>query len=467
MKKAHFIGICGAGMSGVAKLLIDAGYTVSGSDSGAYPPISTYIDSLGIQIATTYSAQNIPDDAEFIVIGKNAKLVPETNEEVRVAMESGIHIYSFAEVVGRLINHRAPIVVAGSFGKSTTSSLLSWSLTHAKKDPGYFVGAVTLGLEHASALGKSEVFILEGDEYPSANFDTTSKFLHYGAHDVLLISGAHDHVNIFPTVASYLAPFRTLLKKIPKDGIAVGCIDNENVSELLKESSGRVVTYSLENSTADYYAKDIVYGETTCFSLMHKEVLVVKLTTTLLGAHNIQNIVGASALLLEKNLLTHEELPPAIASFKGVKRRLERKNTSQKVFVYEGFGSSVHKARSAIEAIKLHFPEKRLLILFEPYEFSWRNREMLSWYDYAFTGADKVFVYKPAVQGADTHEQLSQEEIVSRIQKSGIDTVSLSSKEEGEEKIKEYLKEGDVVLMMSSGTIGGLIESVPLLAEGV
>ncbi len=452
-------------MSGVAKLLLDAGYKVTGSDAGAYPPVSTYIESLGIPVFTSYDASNIPDDAEFIVIGKNAKLVPETNEEVRAAIESGIPIYSFAEVLGTLTKKRHNTVIAGSFGKSTTTGLVAWCLMHAKKDAGYFIGAVAIDLPHTSLLGSGDVFVLEGDEYPSSNTDLTSKFLHYHARDVLLISGAHDHVNIFPTVESYLAPFRSLVKNLPQDGLLVACIDNEHVTEIAAETSAKVVTYSLTNTNADYFARDISYGELTTYTLMCRGNVVGTFTTSLLGIHNIQNCVGASALLLERGHLTVPELHDAIASFKGIRRRLEKKNTSTSVLVYEGFGSSVHKARAAIEAMHLHFPSRRLLIVFEPYEFSWRNREMITWYDYAFTGSSAVLIYKPAAQGAQTHDQLSHDEIVERVIASGCTVIKVTTKEEGESYLKENLRDGDVVLMMSSGTIGGLIESVPAIAD--
>lgn len=454
-------------MSGVAKLLLDAGYKVTGSDSGAYPPVSTYIESLGIPVFTSYNASNIPDDAEFIVIGKNAKLVPETNEEVKAAIESGIPIYSFAEVLGTLTKKRPTTVVAGSFGKSTTTGLIAWSLMHARKNAGYFIGALANGLTHTSLLGSGGTFVLEGDEYPSSNTDNKSKFLHYHAHDVVLISGAHDHVNVFPTLESYLAPFRTLVKNLPQDGLLVACIDNEHVTEIAAETSAKLVTYSLDNASADYVARDISYGEVTSYTLMCRGNVVDTFTTPLLGVHNIQNCVGASALLLERGHLTVPELHDAIASFTGIKRRLEKKNTSTSVLVYEGFGSSVHKARAAIEAIRLHFPSCRLLIIFEPYEFSWRNREMISWYDYAFKGASTVLIYKPATQGALTHDQLSHDEIVERVIASGCTAIKIAIKEEGEVYLKENLREGDVVLMMSSGTIGGLVESVPTIADAL
>ena len=212
-KKAHFIGIAGKGMSATALLLKQMGVAISGSDEGFYPPVSDYLKSANIPFAQGYRAANIPDDADVIIIGKNAKLRPETNDEVRAAFASGKLIRSFADIVHELTAHSDNIVVAGSYGKSTCTALLAWCLKSAGKDPSYFIGEVTNGFESYAQRGQGSVFVLEGDEYPSSNWDNTSKFLHYNARSVLLTSATHDHINVFPTHADYLRPFRALLDR--------------------------------------------------------------------------------------------------------------------------------------------------------------------------------------------------------------------------------------------------------------
>lgn len=465
MKKAHFIGICGKGMSATAKLLKDLGWSITGSDSNVFPPISDYLKNHQIPCSEGYKPENIPDDADLIVIGKNAKLVPEENAEVRAAFESGKPIRSFPEVLEGLLDETRNIVVAGSYGKSTCTALLSWCLLQSGKDPSFFIGDVVRGLSDTSRIGASATFVLEGDEYPSANWDSTSKFLYFKPHDVLLTSAEHDHVNVFPTHTEYLAPFKTLLSLIPHEGLLVACADDPSALALAHTHPGAKILYGLKHPESEWSASDIAYGKETVFNVSRNGEPIVSLTTTLLGKHNIQNIVGVSALLLAKQLLTPEELSSAVKSFQGVRRRLELLTPASSVSVYEGYGTSYQKAKAAFEAIELHFPDRRLITVFEPDTFSWRNRDTIHWYDDVFSTSDVVLMYKPHTQGAGTHKQLTQEEIVERVEASGVDVHSIASAEEALIFLKQELKPGDIVLMLTSGSIGGLTTAIPKLAD--
>ena len=465
MKKAHFIGICGVGMSATARLLQLHGWEISGSDSGFYPPVSDYLRLHDIPLLEGYRASNIPPDAEMIVIGKNAKLIPEENEEVKAALESGKTIRSFPEVLEGLAAETENIVVAGSYGKSTCTALLAHCLEHAGKDPNYFIGAIPLNTGELVRVGSGKTFVLEGDEYPSSNWDSTSKFLHYNPHDVLLTSAEHDHVNIFPTHTEYLLPFKTLISLLPPEGLLVACADEESSLALAHTHPGSKVLYGLDHPEAQWSAQDVKYGALTTLTLTHEDTPVASLSTTLLGKHNIQNIVGVAAMLLEKKLLTPEEFAAALLTFKGIRRRLDLKTEDSVIPIYEGFGSSYQKARSAIEAVKLHYPDRRLVIVFEPHTFSWRNADTIHWYDDVFSGAGEVLIYEPASQGAATHKQLTLEEIVDRVAKSGMPVHPVHTGEEGLAYLSDHLHADDVVLMLTSGDLGGLILSIPKLAE--
>jgi UDP-N-acetylmuramate: L-alanyl-gamma-D-glutamyl-meso-diaminopimelate ligase len=219
--KAHFIGIAGKGMSATALLLREMGVEITGSDEGFYPPVSDYLKNEKIPFAEGYRKENIPDDVDVIVIGKNAKLTPESNEEVRAAMASGKSVRSFADLLHDMTADTDTIVAVGSYGKSTCTALLAWCLRSANKDPSYFIGEITNGFDRHAHRGQGSTFVLEGDEYPASNWDDTSKFLRYNARNVLLTSATHDHINVFPTHADYLAPFRALLGSLPADGLLV------------------------------------------------------------------------------------------------------------------------------------------------------------------------------------------------------------------------------------------------------
>ncbi len=462
--KYHFIGICGAGMSAVAKLLIDQGHTITGSDEAFYPPISDYLEMNNIPCLTPFAKENIPKDVDYIVIGKHAKLVPEENEEVAQAFSSGKKIISFPEALKNLTMERDRIVVAGSYGKSTCSSLLAWCLGESSIDAGYFIGALPITPPTNAQIGTHSLFVLEGDEYPSANWDTTSKFLHYNPHHVLLTALAHDHVNVFPTHEDYITPFSELLALVPEDGRIVVCLDDETIRSRAGDfTANDIITYGLTEE-ATWYATKIQYGDTTSFDLMHEGKFTGRYTTNLLGSHNIQNIVGVVAFILETTAITVPETIKAVKSFKGIVRRLDKKSELTRIPIYEGFGSSHDKARSAIEAIKLHFPHEKLYIIFEPHTFSWRNRAALHWYDTVFKEAEKVFIYKPPIHGTSSHDQLTHEEILERVTATNVSVSGFTKPEEGRDLLLESVDENSVILVLSSGGMDGLI---PLIVSAL
>ena len=461
--KAHFIGIGGVGMSATALMLRDSGVAVTGSDEAVYPPISEVLAAEKLDVRTPYAAANIPADVDLIVIGKNAKLVPDSNAEVAEAFRRGCAILSFADVLGILAKSRSAIVVAGSFGKTTSVSLMSHCLLSAGLDPSYMIGAVPLSPPRASHVGQGDLILLEGDEYPSSNTDDRSKFLHYSPAHVLLTPLAHDHVNVFPTIESYLDPFNQLIDMVPASGVVLASTSGELSPRFLASLTRPVTTYGIQ--TGDWQASDIAWGERTSFTLTQAGKDVVRVETGQLGLHNIENMVGVGAFVLTRGLVTASQFAEAMASFKGIRRRLDRKSDATSLPIFEGFGSSYDKARSAIAAMRQHFPDQRLICVFEPHTFSWRNRATLHWYDDVFKGCDEILVYEPASQGAGTHEQVTQADIVARIRAGGYSTHPVQTCAEGIDTLTEMLAPGDAVLLLTSGNLGGLIEAIPRLAE--
>jgi UDP-N-acetylmuramate: L-alanyl-gamma-D-glutamyl-meso-diaminopimelate ligase len=308
--------------------------------------------------------------------------------------------------------------------------MMAHCLASAGLDPSWMIGAVPLSPARASNAGTGRLFLLEGDEYPSSNTDNQSKFLHYRPAHVLLAPLAHDHVNVFPTIASYLAPFHQLFDLVPRDGLIVAATSGELRERFLAEAKRDVVTFGL--TMGDWRAEAIEYGAVSQFTLTERGREVARVRTTQLGAHNIENMVGIGAFVLTRGLASMEQYITAMASFRGV--------------------------------IK-HFAQRRLLVVFEPHTFSWRNRNKLEWYDDVFSGCDRVFIFEPANQGAGTHEQASLSEIMTRVHAAGVDATPIRSCEEGLARIGGELREDDAVLFLTSGDIGGLIEHLPILAE--
>ena len=457
-------------MSATALLLRDSGVAVSGSDEAIYPPISQVLAAEGLDCRIPYAAANIPEDADLIVIGKNARLVPDGNAEVAEAFARAQGrgpvrpaILSFAEVLGLLSKHQTPVVMAGSFGKTTSVSLLSHCLLEAGLDPSFMIGAAPLSPPKAWHVGQGDLFLLEGDEYPSSNTDDRSKFLHYAPAHLILTPLAHDHVNVFPTVESYLAPFHQLMELTAPEGLVLAALSGELSRRFLEGVKRPVTTFGVDQG--EWQAADIRLEERSRFTLTHKGAPVVEVETGQLGLHNIENMVGVGAFVLTRGLVSAADYARAMGSFLGIRRRLDRKSLRTSVPIYEGFGSSYDKARSAIAAMKLHFPGRRLVAVFEPHTFSWRNRATLHWYDDAFAGCAEVLVYEPASQGAGTHDQVTQDEIVARIRVAGQRATPVTTCAEGVAALESGLKGDEAVILLSSGPLGGLIEAIPQMCE--
>ncbi len=460
--RIHFTGLAGAGMAAVAVMMRQAGHAISGSDQDVFPPMSTYVEALGIPLRWRFAAANLPDGLDLLVLGASAKLGGQGNPEVAEARRRGVRITSFPELVGEATAQRCNTVVAGSFGKSTCTALMAHVLRQAGVDAGWMVGAISPSLPDTGHWGTAPQMVLEGDEYIVSGPDRRSKFALYHPHDVLLTSLIHDHVNVFPTFADYEAPFCELLAGLPADGLLVAR-DHPAIRAIAGEAACRIVWYDTEPCDG-WHAEDVAFGETSRLTLVGPDGRRTALTTGLLGAHNIENIVGVGAYLLERALVAEADLARGVASFAGIRRRLDRLTTRSTIPLIEGFGSSYEKARSAIEAMRLHFPERRLIVVFEPHTFSWRSRDALHWYDTVFEGAAQVLVVPPPGHGAETHDQSTHAEIVARVAASGVAVAGVETAEAATAALSQ-LKGDEAVLLLSSGPLLGLPDHLPGVFE--
>jgi UDP-N-acetylmuramate: L-alanyl-gamma-D-glutamyl-meso-diaminopimelate ligase len=462
--RIHFTGIAGAGMAAVAVMMREAGHVVSGSDVDVFPPMSTYVASRGFPVFDRFDAANLPADLDALVLGASAKLGGDDNAEARAARARGVRVTTFPELVGEQTAERPTTVVVGSFGKSTCTALIAHVLLSAGRDPGWLVGAIAPDLPDTGHWGTSPEMVLEGDEYIVGPADRRSKFVLYHPRDVLLTSLIHDHVNVFPTFADYEAPFRQLLRLVPEDGLAV-MREHPQIRAVAGETRARIVWYDTHPCDG-WWSEDAVFGETSAFTLRGPGGRRVRLATRLLGAHNIENIVGVCAYLLERGLVDETQLARGLASFSGIRRRLDRLAAAATIPLIEGFGSSYEKARSAIEAMALHYPERRLVVVFEPHTFSWRSRDALSWYDTVFAGVGEVLLVPPPGHGAASHNQASLEEIEARIAAAGVSVRPVMTAQAAVEALSD-LAGDEAVLMLSSGPLLGLPETLPPLFEAL
>lgn len=456
--RIHFTGIAGAGMAAAALMMREAGHVISGSDEDVFPPMSTYVEGLGFPFHRRFAAANLPPGLDLLVLGASAKLGGEGNPEVAEARARGVRVTTFPELVGESTRGRQNTVVAGSFGKSTCTALMSHVLRVSGVDAGWMIGAISPSLPDTGHWGTAPQVVLEGDEYIVGPSDRRSKFVLYHPRDVLLTSLIHDHVNVFPTFDDYVKPFAELLRLLPPDGLLVAR-EHPAIRAIAGQAAARIVWYDTA-PCGGWYPEGIVYGETTRFTLVGPGGRRVALATTLLGEHNVENIVGVSAYLLERGLVSEAQLARGVESFAGIRRRLDRLTRRSAVPVIEGFGSSYEKARSAIEAMLLHYPARPLTVVFEPHTFSWRNRDALPWYDTVFEGAARVLVIPPPHHGESSHNQSSFPEILARVAAAGVAVEGVETAEAALAALGR-LTGAEVVLLLSSGPLLGLPDALP------
>jgi UDP-N-acetylmuramate: L-alanyl-gamma-D-glutamyl-meso-diaminopimelate ligase len=458
----YFVGVAGAGMSALASVLVSEGHQVRGSDDRVFPPVSTYLDRLGIPYHVGFDAGAIPADVDAAIVGASAKLDVAHNPEIAELERRGVPRHSFPEFLGRHTKGRENVVVAGSFGKSTLTALAAVLMREAGRDPGYFIGAVPLDLETTGHAGRDGAFLIEGDEYIVGGGDPRPKFLLYHPACLLISSLIHDHLNVFPTLASYEAAFADLIALLPPDALLVCAHGFEALHRL---TAGREVVWYGVDPCPGYFAQGVEIGEITRFNLVTPRGEAIALETELLGLHNIENIVGAAALLIERGDIGADALRRGVRRFRGVERRLDKKTRISSVPAYEGFGSSYEKARSAIEAIALHFPGRPAVVVFEPHTFSWRNARSLSWYDTVFEGVARVLLLPPPKHGAQSHSQLTQDQILERIRRAGVTAAGFGGAAGVLADLETSLTGNEVVLLLSSGPLDGLARSAPSMLD--
>jgi UDP-N-acetylmuramate: L-alanyl-gamma-D-glutamyl-meso-diaminopimelate ligase len=462
--RIHFTGIAGAGMSAAALMMREAGHAITGSDQDVFPPMSTYVEALGFPVTWAFDAANLPDGLDVLVLGASAKLGGEGNVEVQAARARGVRVTTFPELVGEATALRRNTVVAGSFGKSTCTALMAHILRACGVDAGWMIGAISPSLPDTGHWGAAPEVVLEGDEYIVGPNDRRSKFVLYHPRDVLLTSLIHDHVNVFPTFDDYVKPFAELLRLLPAEGLLVAR-EHPAIRAIAGEAAARIVWYDTQPCDG-WYRQDVTFGDTTRFTLVGPGGRRVALATTLLGEHNVENIVGVGAYLLERGLVDEAGLARAVESFGGIRRRLDRLTKASAVPVIEGFGSSYEKARSAIEALLLHYPHRPLTVVFEPHTFSWRNRDALPWYDTVFEGVAKVLVIPPPTHGAASHTQSSFDEILARVAAASVPVEGVETAEAATAALSR-LTGDEVVLLLSSGPLLGLPDSLPPVFDGL
>jgi UDP-N-acetylmuramate: L-alanyl-gamma-D-glutamyl-meso-diaminopimelate ligase len=437
-------------MAPLAGLLQAAGHRVEGVDSGLYPPMSTLLEELEIPVRIGWDPEKIPEGVDRVIIG-NA--VPRTNPEVAAVIERGLPFLSQAEAVAHyaLARGQSSLVVAGTHGKTTTSSLLAWILEHSETDPSYLVGGLPSWNPRGFRLGEGPWMVIEGDEYNTAFFDRGPKFLHYRPHLFILGPVEYDHADLYPSLDAVLTAFRAGAAQVPKAGAVVVNAWSDQTLAAIRDATAPVVTvgpgkdHDLRMSgwtpSPRGGAADLVWrGETMTMSL------------PLAGEHNAQNAAMALAAALTIGV-PHGAALEALARFPGVARRMEERGEAAEVLVIDDFAHHPTALGVTISAARQRWPDRRLVIAFEPRSLTAARRDFGAAYLEALTGADLALVAAPFHSGRLAEDEiLDRDRLASELAARGVETVMPSPDDDPVAALLPHLCRGDVVVGCSSGS---------------
>ncbi len=445
----HFVGVCGTAMGSVAAAMKAKGYKVTGSDKNVYPPMSTFLESQGVEISSGYKAEHIPDDADVIVIG-NA--ISRGNPEAEAALDRKLLYVSLPEVLKDIfLRGKRNIVVSGTHGKTTTTSMLAWILESAGKNPSHMIGGIPSNLGKGARFTDSEFTVLEGDEYDTAFFDKRSKFLHYLPEVVIMNNIEFDHADIYDNIDQIKLTFERLLKVVPQNGVAYINGDDPNCRDVAVDAPAPVQRVGL-GAMNDIIIEDISYdGELSSFTLTGE-----KYTVPMSGEFNVRNAAMAVCAALFSGL-TPDEIREGLMSFSGIARRQELKGEVNGIKVIDDFAHHPTAIDLAIDALRQRYPSENLWVIFEPRSNTTRRKVFQVQLAEALARADKsVVAGVPDPEKVEESDRLDPRQLVADIAAHGSDSWFIDEVEDIVKHVAAEAKSGDVVAVLSNGGFGGI-----------
>lgn len=436
----HFVGIGGVGMSGIAEVLHNLGYDVTGSDMKD-TDTTRRLKQLGIKIHIGHKEENI-DDAHVVVI---SSAVSAYNPEVVAAKRKLIPVIPRAEMLAELARLKYSILVAGAHGKTTTTSLVATVTSEAGLDPTVVIGGKLKSMGSNAKLGQGDFLVAEADE-------SDGSFLKLNPTIAVITNIDREHMDYFKEMSALKQAFLEFINKVPFYGVAVVCMENEYLRELLPSITRKVITYGLTDK-ADMYASDIENnGVKTSFNVHRGSSLLGRFSVTVPGRHNVLNSLAAIAVGLELKISV-EKIAAALAGFSGIHRRFEFKGEKRGVRVYDDYGHHPSEIQATLKAARECFRADRVCVLFQPHRYT-RTRDLMSDFAASFDNADSLFVMDIYAAGEEMIQGVSSETLSAMIAKRGHkEVLHISSRQDMIDKLCCTLKEGDVLLTLGAGDV--------------
>jgi UDP-N-acetylmuramate: L-alanyl-gamma-D-glutamyl-meso-diaminopimelate ligase len=455
----HLLGIGGTAMASLAGLLQAAGHRVTGSDENVYPPMSTMLQSLGIEYAEGYRAQNLEPRPEMVVVG-NA--ISRGNPELEYLLNEKIPYTSAAATIKEeFIRGRTSLAVAGTHGKTSTTSLLAWVLDVAGLNPSFLIGGVAENFGTSFRLTDSKYFVIEADEYDTAYFDKGPKMWHY-LPDIAIVNNVEfDHADIYRDETAYLYAFARFINLIPSNGRLVAGWDSPHVRDLAAKSLAPVDSFGYADDgetteTPVWQARDVRFGELTRFTVVQRDEVWGDVETPLAGAFSVRNCLAAIAAA-EAVGADRERVREALRSYRSVRRRMEVRGEVRGVTVIDDFAHHPTAVRETLKGARQKYAGRRVVAVFEPRSYTAQRREFEDEYMRAFLLADEIILaglFHPERYDAST--AMRPEQLVSQWQAAGRQSAYVPDVDDIVRRIAGSAKDGDVVIIMSNGGFGGI-----------
>lgn len=450
LKHLHFLGIAGTGMGTVAAMFRKIGLQVTGSDQAVYPPMSDFLRDQGITFHEGYAEKNLSPKPDLAVVG-NA--LSRGNPELEAVLSHRIPFVSLPELLrGWFLYKTRNLVVSGTHGKTTTSTMLAFLLEKAGLHPSWFIGGVPLDLPAGCHQGTGPFWVLEGDEYDTSFADKRSKFLQYLPELVILNNVEFDHADIYPDLAAIQKSFRELLQQVPQNGLALINADDPNTLAVAQDAPCEILEVGSGPQAAARYhiLKEDASGSR--FTLHGQEFHL-----QLAGRHNVHN--ASMALCAAHTLgISLDQLASILPHFKGVRRRLEVRAEANGITVVDDFGHHPSALRESIAALRAKYPERRLWALFEPRSNTTRRGIFQNELAQSLSAADGVYITEIARRDQiDPEMRLDPNKIADDIRKAGRESFYLPGPDEILKDLLPRLKSGDIVAVFTNGSFGGLV----------
>jgi UDP-N-acetylmuramate--alanine ligase len=444
MKRVHLIGIGGSGLSAIARLLMESGWSVSGSDR-QLSPLAEQLQATGVRFTLGHQPENV-SGADFVI---RSSAIPDDNVEVLAAREANIPVLKRADFLGELMAGRYGIAVAGTHGKTTTTAMIAWLLVSLGQDPSFLIGGTSLNLGTNARAGRGEFFVIEADEYDRM-------FLGLSPNIAVVTNIEYDHPDCFPTPQDFDEAFQAFAGRLPAEGILLACTDDRGAARLAMESANepfRVLTYGLERWLGrpgpDFTGRTLrlnQHGGFT-FEVFFQDSRLASISLQVPGIHNVRNALAALAVA-QLLSLPISEAAGALGEFRGTGRRFELRGEEQGVTVVDDYAHHPTEIRTTLAAARTRFPGRKIWAVWQPHTFS-RTRALLGEFAGSFQDADQVLVTEVFASRESNQDHFSALEVVEAMDHPN--ARFLPTLDQASEYILEHVQASDVVLVLSAG----------------